>query len=175
MCCNLLDQRRILPGEPGCFLFIENHAHLVQVVQQHRLVLRGHGDDVVHAQIAQYPGFYLNLFSIRFPLHLVSGVKFAFVQHADALVHFYAPFGKVRIKNQRHARFAIESALPGFLFPLVTVSVPVESDWLACFDVKAYGIKDGLLFLHAFFHLFINLLFEVYQLAGHNSIERAHG
>ena len=50
-------------------------AELHEIIDQCRLIARGHGDDVIEGEIAENAGLDLNLLGINLPLHLIAGLK----------------------------------------------------------------------------------------------------
>ena len=80
---NLFDEFQIL-GRQFCSLLCgEQVFHLVDIVNQIRLILCSYGNNVVHGQISEHTGFNLYFLGIHFPFHLVAGFQFLLRHDAD--------------------------------------------------------------------------------------------
>ena len=71
----------------------------MDIVHQFTLVLRGNGNDVVHADVTEYASFNLNLLLIGFPLDFVAGFQFMTVHHVHGFEHLDACFVEVTVEN----------------------------------------------------------------------------
>lgn len=60
---------RFLADSFAAFSYGEQVFHLVDVVNQIRLILCSYGDNVVHGQISEHAGFNLYFLGVHFPFH----------------------------------------------------------------------------------------------------------
>ena len=115
----------------------------MHIVDEGALVAGGDGDDVVKREISEDAGLNLNLFGEGFPLDVVAGDELILLEHMHGLKHLDALRLEVIVKDDRARGLAVESALLGFLLPLLAVSVALEVDGLACLDILTENGEDS--------------------------------
>src|SRR5574344_1249255 len=97
---------------------------------------------MVHRQVTQHTGFYLYGLHISFPFHLVAGFQFLLGHHLGILEHFAAVCIHITLTYDRTTVFHIATTFAGFFHPFLAITVTVESDRFAEFDVFAQYIND---------------------------------
>jgi len=170
----LADDGEVLCRQAVGFLRREESLHLVDVVDELRLVFRGDGDDVVHHQVAQHARLDLYLLRVGLPLHLVACLQLLPCHHTHRLEHADAAFVEVTVEDERTARLAVQSAACRFRFPFLAVAVAVEADGLALPDVFADDLYEGGHLLFTACHQRVDLLLEELQLLGDGGVEGNH-
>ena len=129
---------------------------------------------MVHGQIAEHTCFYLDFLGIGFPFHFIAGFQLHLGHHSCRPEHGNALCRQVVVENNGAARLAIQTAPLCFGLPLIAVTVPVETDGLADFDIFPYHLDKGSLFGLAFIHQGIHFSLEFRQLFGHSGVESYH-
>ena len=172
---NLFDEFQIL-GRQFCSLLCgEQVFHLVDVVNQIRLILCSYGDNVVHGQISEHAGFNLYFLGVHFPFHLVTGFQFLLRHDTDGLEHPDALRFQVVVENDGNTCLAVQTAAGCFGFPFIAVTVAVKVDGFADFDVPADDFEDGGDFRLPLFNQFVHIFLEFHQLLGKGGVQRNHG
>ena len=172
---NLADDLDVAGAELVGLCRGEDGAHAGHVLGQAALVVGGHGDDVVHGQVAQHAGFNLNLFRICLPFHFVAGPKLLAVHDAEALEHLDALGVQVTVEDEGAAALHVETAAGGLFDPFVAVAVAVEVDGLAGLDVLAHDVDDGTCLVLTVGNERIDALLEVVEGLGDGGVQGYHG
>ena len=97
----------------------EDNSHIADVLQQLCLVAGGNGNDVVHREVTEYTGFYLDLLRVGLPLHFIAGLQLLLGHHAKALEHPNAGIVQIAFKDFRARLLYVQSALGSLFHPLV--------------------------------------------------------
>ena len=171
---NLFDDFHVAATQTVDFLGGEDIAHVVHVLGQLALVMGGHGDDVVHGEVAHHSCLYLYALGVSVPFHLVAGFQFLAGHHVELLKHGDGFRAEVVVEDDRAAGLTVESSLLGFFHPLVRIAVAVETDRLAGLDVFTQHVDDcagGCLSLG---DERIHALFEEGECLSHGSVEGYH-
>ena len=171
--------------EPGPLLTAEDVEHALYILGQSALVVSGHGDDMIHREVAHHARLYLYLLGVGFPFHLVAGAEFVLFHHARRLEHADALSIEIAIEAHGTAGLAVESPLTGFGLPLVAVAVAVEADGTTDLDVFPDDVDDGTRPVFTAGDERIHAPLEVGESFGHSRVEhdertgtvglRAHG
>ena len=134
----LLDERDVVGRELAGLLGTEDIEHLVNAVDELTLVARGHGHDVVDAEVAEDARLDLDFLSVGVPLDLVAGLQFLTLENVRACEHLYALVVEISVDDEGHRAFSVEAAACGFLLPLLAVAVAVEANGSAGCNVLTY-------------------------------------
>ena len=73
---NLLNQLEVAFRELVSLVGRIDAAHVLNVLHEHRLIVGGDRNDMVHGEVAHHASLNLNLLRVCLPLHLVSCLKF---------------------------------------------------------------------------------------------------
>ena len=130
--------------------------------------------DVIHRKVAQHTGLNLYLLYINFPFDLITGFQLFATQYTSLFKHTHHFRLQVRIILKRHAALAIQPAPFGLFFPLLAISVSVETNRFGFFDIGLQHFKDGSLLTLPLRTQGFHILFEQTQLIGNGRIERQH-
>ena len=103
----------------------------------------GHGDDVVHRQIAHDTGFNLYGFYIGLPFHFITGFELLAVHDLGGFKHLDAGLVEVVLDDLRTRFLYVETTAGSLFYPCLTVAIAVETDGLTGLDVVAQHIEDG--------------------------------
>ncbi len=175
MLIDLLNEVDVVSGE---FLYLGGVAkrglNLMHVVNEFALVLGGHGNDVVHAEVAENAGFNLNLLLISFPLNLVAGFELVFLHDVHVLEHLDGLCVEVTVEDNRARSFAVEAAALCLFLPFVAIAIAIEVDGLANLDVLTYNFEDGADFAFTLGDERVYAGLEVGQGFGYGRVEDNH-
>ena len=135
----------------------------------------GHGDDVVHGEVAHDAGLDLNLLRVGLPLHLVAGLQLLARHDAEAGEHADRGLAEVVVEDDGAARLAVEATTAGLLNPLLTIAVAVEADGFANLDIFTDHLNDGRNLRFTFFYQFVHFFLEFGKLFGYGCVQGNHG
>ena len=128
-------------------------------------------NDMVHSQIADYTCFYLNLFRVSFPLHLVASFEFVAPHYVHRFEHLHGIIAQIGVETYRTTCHAIQSSLRCFGFPLIAVTISVEVDRLTGFNIVANNFYNCTCLVFTLFNQRINTLLEACQSFCHSCIQ----
>ena len=79
----------------------------MDIVYQHRLVFCHHGDDMVHAEVAEDAGFNLDFLRVGLPFDFVAGLKLGAGHHVRGLEHPHSALVEIGVYHQRTGGLAV--------------------------------------------------------------------
>ena len=168
---NLFDDFHVARSKYARLFVGKDAEHALHVLGQSALIMRGHGYDVVHAEVAQHARLNLYFLRVDFPFHFVAGVQFVAVHYVQALEHLHAILVEIPVEHQRTACFGVQPAAFGLFYPFFRIAIAVEHDGAAGPYVIAQHAHDGAFKVNTLLHKCVDTLFKAIESLGNGSVQ----